>query len=84
MINFFMSKTLLYFHKFNVQPCLPHPTFQKVRRLGTKELIHFIGLAYGSLMETMNQLILADDLGYIPKDTMIWLRCNVAGISKNA
>ena len=34
-------------------------------RISTKEQLHFYEIAYGSLMEAYNQLILASDLNYI-------------------
>ena len=39
-------------------------------RLGSKEFVHFISIAYVSLMETMNQLILAEDMGYVTEEMM--------------
>ena len=51
-------------------------------RLGTKEFVHFISIAYGSLMETMNQLILAEDMGYVPEETMKKVRFDVAEIAR--
>ena len=51
-------------------------------RLGSKEFVHFISSAYGSLMETMNQLILAEDLGYVTKEMMVKLRLDVAEIAR--
>ena len=51
-------------------------------RLGSKEFVHFISIAYGSLMETMNQLILAEDLGYVAKEMMVKLRLDVAEIAR--
>lgn len=51
-------------------------------RLGSKEFVHFISIAYGSLMETMNQLILADDMGYVPEEMMVKLRLDVAEIAR--
>lgn len=51
-------------------------------RLGSKEFVHFISIAYGSLMETMNQLILADDMGYVPEEMMVKLRLDVAEIAQ--
>lgn len=51
-------------------------------RLGSKEFVHFISIAYGSLMETMNQLILAEDLGYVTEEMMVKLRLDVAEIAR--
>jgi four helix bundle protein len=33
-------------------------------------------------METMNQLILADDMGYVPEEMMVKLRLDVAEIAR--
>lgn len=51
-------------------------------RLGSKEFVHFISIAYGSLMETMNQLILAEDMGYVTEEMMVKLRLDVAEIAR--
>ena len=39
-------------------------------RLTTKELIHFLGIARGSLSELETQLIIARELGYLPSDKL--------------
>lgn len=36
-----------------------------INRYSVKDKIHFLEIAYGSLMETMSQLEIAQDLGYI-------------------
>lgn len=36
-----------------------------VNRYSVKDKVHFLEIAYGSLMETMSQLEIAQDLGYI-------------------
>lgn len=61
---------------------VPSNISEGVGRLGTKEFVHFISIAYGSLMETMNQLILAEDMGYVPEETMTKLRFDVAEIAR--
>jgi len=38
-------------------------------RSGTKEFIHFIGIALGSCKEIEYQLLLSKDLGYLSKET---------------
>ena len=43
-------------------------------RLGSKEFVHFISIAYGSLMETMNQLILAEDMGYVTEERLLHVK----------
>ncbi|MBR1839084.1 MAG: four helix bundle protein [Prevotella sp.] len=40
-------------------------------RTSTKEQLHFYEIAYGSLMETYNQLILATDLNYIGEQELM-------------
>ena len=37
-------------------------------RISTKEQLHFYEIAYGSLMESYNQLIIAKDLNYIDEE----------------
>ncbi len=34
-------------------------------RFSSKDQMHFYSISYGSLMETINQLILSEDLGYL-------------------
>ena len=47
-----------------------------------KEKIHFINIAYGSLMEVYSQLQLSVDLGYLDKEKYLLLRQNIISISK--
>ena len=39
-------------------------------RMSLKEKIHFLEIAYGSLMETYNQLLIAIDLAYITEESV--------------
>ena len=50
--------------------------------MGCKEILHFISIAYGSLMEAMNQLILSEDLGLVGKEQMQVMRNLVAEIAR--
>ena len=43
-------------------------------RLSTKELVHHVSIAYGSLMECYCQLTLAMDLGYITSEELESIR----------
>ena len=43
-------------------------------RQSVKEKIHFLEIAYGSLMETYCQLILAADLQYITKEMLVTIK----------
>ena len=47
-----------------------------------KEKIHFINIAYGSLMEVYSQLQLSVDLGYLDKEKYLLLRQDIISISK--
>ena len=47
-----------------------------------KEKIHFINIAYGSLMEVYSQLQLSVDLGYLDKEKFLLLRQDIISISK--
>ena len=47
-----------------------------------KEKIHFISIAYGSLMEVYSQLQLSVDLGYLDKEKYLLLRQDIISISK--
>ena len=42
-----------------------------------KDTAHFLSIAYSSLMETMNHLILAQRLLYIEKETVNYLRLKI-------
>ncbi len=42
-----------------------------------KDTAHFLSIAYSSLMETMNHLILAQRLGYIEKETVNYLKLKI-------
>ena len=46
-------------------------------RWSDKEKVRFIEIAYGSLMEVVNCLILANDLEYISEDKILDLRSNI-------
>ena len=47
-----------------------------------KEKIHFINIAYGSLMEVYSQLQLSVDLGYLDQEKYLLLRQDIISISK--
>ena len=51
-------------------------------RSSLKEQIHFIEIAYGSLMEAYNQLILANDLDYVDQDSLDSLRPSVDNVAR--
>ena len=51
-------------------------------RLGRKEFRQFVGIAKGSTGELKYHLLLAKDLGYLPKDQFTTLRSEAEDISK--
>ena len=61
---------------------VPSNIADEASRMGSKEFLHFISIAYGSLMEAMNQLILSEDLGLVGKEQMQVMRNLVAEIAR--
>lgn len=51
-------------------------------RISTKEQIHFLEIAYGSIMEVYSQLQLAVDLGYITDDDFNVVKPNISNTSR--
>ena len=51
-------------------------------RTSLKEQIHFIEIAYGSLMESYNQLIIAVDLKYIDDVSLDILRPDIDNVAR--
>ena len=51
-------------------------------RISPKEQLHFYEIAYGSLMEAYNQLILATDLNYIDENNLDDLRPLVDDVAR--
>ena len=51
-------------------------------RASTKERIHFLEIAYGSLLEVYNQFVIAEDLNYIPKGMLEELKPQFTEIAK--
>ena len=51
-------------------------------RKSLKEQIHFLEIAYGSLMETYNQLLIAIDLAYISKESVEDIKPSIDGVAK--
>ncbi|MBO4660090.1 MAG: four helix bundle protein [Prevotella sp.] len=51
-------------------------------RKSFKEKIHFIEIAYGSLMETFSQLQIAQDLGYLTDEDIDVIRPQFISIAK--
>ncbi len=51
-------------------------------RASLKEQIHFIEIAYGSLIESYNQLIIAADLNYINDENLEFLRPDIDNVAR--
>ncbi len=51
-------------------------------RRSLKEQIHFLEIAYGSLMETYNQLLIAIDLTYITKESVEAIKYSIDAVAK--
>ena len=51
-------------------------------RFSVKEQIHFLEIAYGSLMETYNQLLIAIDLSYINKESVSTIKPNIDAVAQ--
>ena len=51
-------------------------------RISIKEQLHFYEIAYGSLMEAYNQLILAADLKYIEEENLNDLRPQIDKVAR--
>ena len=51
-------------------------------RMGSKEKANFTSIAYGSLMEVLNLLIISEEIGYISKEELSNFRNIVDKISK--
>lgn len=51
-------------------------------RFSVKEQIRFLEIAYGSLMETYNQLLIAIDLSYINKESVSTIKPNIDAVAK--
>lgn len=51
-------------------------------RKSKKEQVHFYNIAFSSLMETLNQIIISNDLEYIDNQSLVELRKEVHEISR--
>lgn len=51
-------------------------------RMSLKEKIHFLEIAYGSLMETYNQLLIAIDLTYITEESVDSIKPTIDNVAK--
>lgn len=51
-------------------------------RSGTKEFIHYISMAYGSLSELETQILLSKELGYIEENNMKFILNNISEIGR--
>lgn len=61
---------------------VPSNIAEGMSRFSDKEKVHFLEISYGSLMETLCQLTLANDLGYISKEELDEQRQHISDTSK--
>ena len=61
---------------------VPSNIAEGMGRMSNRERIHFIEIAYGSLMEVMCQMEIAESLGYIRKEELLSIEEKVVKISK--
>ena len=57
-------------------------TAEGSRRNSNKEKVHFIEIAYGSLMEAFSQLQIAQDLGYLTEQDIDTIRPSFVSVAK--
>ena len=51
-------------------------------RRSLREKIHYLEIAYGSLMETFNQLLIAIDLNYITEESVETIKPTIDSVAK--
>ena len=61
---------------------VPSNVAEGMSRFSPKEQIHFVEIAYGSLMEVLCQLSLANDLGYISDEELQAERVRISDTAK--
>ncbi len=61
---------------------VPSNIAEGMGRFSVKERVHFLEIAYGSLMEVMCQLEIAEALGYLPKEQLQEQEMRMSNISK--
>ena len=50
-------------------------------RISSKEQAHFTSIAYGSLIEVLNHLIISNDLSFLEEEKLIQLRAKIQPLS---
>lgn len=61
---------------------VPSNIAESCGRKSYKEKIHFIEIAYGSLLEAFCQIEIAVDLGYVGEDTKLDIKPNFISVSR--
>ena len=50
-------------------------------RISRKDQAHFFQLAYSSLMELLNQIMISKELGYLNEESVLEIRCEIEKVS---
>ena len=61
---------------------VPSNLAEGVGRFAIKERLHFIEIAYGSLMEVMCQIEIAELLNYVTKESTLQLETDITNIAR--
>lgn len=61
---------------------VPSNIAEGVGRFAIKERLHFIEIAYGSLMEVMCQIEIAELLNYVTKESTLQLETDITNIAR--
>ena len=61
---------------------VPSNIAEGVGRFALKERLHFIEIAYGSLMEVMCQIEIAELLNYVTKESTLQLETDITNIAR--
>lgn len=61
---------------------VPSNIAEGMGRASSKEQVHFLGIAYGSLMEVLCQMELSTELGYISNEDFVFVERRIERVAK--
>lgn len=61
---------------------VPSNIAEGMGRASSKEQVHFLGIAYGSLMEVLCQMELSSELGYISNEDFVFMEQRIERVAK--